>query len=344
MTTRQSSLLIALIWICCCAIETRAFSVPRSVSLARSILDSSCPRQIQPSTLSANHQPSRLLASSSNAENDDSSDPSMEKKIQGRKKRVLAGYRLSSLGYSLSALALIVGHPQHVSFWLCNPRVVGPLLASGITSILATAAANDRLSSDTYKRMNLAMIHFGLCGGFVAATASTVASPRWLLLLLPFITTVNSIKGYGYGAKGWKLEGGMNAVKKDLANLIKNSFRTMLSIPSSLDSATYLALTWVVSVWTARRLSELFVQPAAGLASAVPQYALLALLSVVCFTLKDAADRDRLEGTTFCELRILLNLVASSLLGRYWKTIPYLWTANLFLAGFEAVRLIKKRG
>ena len=61
------------------------------------------------------------------------------------------------------------------------------------------------------------------------------------------MTTMNAVEGYGYGALGWKLEGGIREIKDDLVKQVKDSFKSVVSVPQNLQSAGYLMATVMVA-------------------------------------------------------------------------------------------------
>jgi hypothetical protein len=139
------------------------------------------------------------------------------------------------------------------------------------------------------------------------------------------VTLVNSIKGYGYGVKGWTLEGGMSVVKDDWKKGIQSTFQTLISFPPNLQSAGYLAATIFVGSMKLLKLLDIIDLIQGGgekgllIASRLSRYAKLALLTAVSFTLQDAANRGRLEGTTFIELNFLLAAAFATMAGTFWK-------------------------
>jgi len=227
--------------------------------------------------------------------------PTMEEKIAGRKKRVIGGYKIMTATFALFGSMLIAKTK--------TPFFGAPsLMAAGISYIMIGAAENDRLASDTYKRLNIALFEFG-AAGFLAGVGMRLGvsfnfSAAWLLMF--FVSIVNSIKGYGYGLKGWEL--GDAGAGADLTNGMKANLKTMTQIPN-IKSAGYLVATLfigflkmqkLVQVFCGRSLSQI-VNPLIGLAR-------LMVMTIALFTLKDAADRDRLEGTTFIQLNALSSL------------------------------------
>jgi hypothetical protein len=79
------------------------------------------------------------------------------KKLAGRKKRLIMGYQLSSFAYlAASSFHLIKGGNNFLYYIFGG----GTFTVAGILYILKGAAQNDRLGSDTYKRLNLSIIFY----------------------------------------------------------------------------------------------------------------------------------------------------------------------------------------
>lgn len=228
-------------------------------------------------------------------------------KIAGRKKRVKAGYQIITASRFLLALFFCrLGKPFFG---------VGPFLQAGIAYILKGAAENDRLSSDTYKRLNLAVFQFGL----ISLLAGIKMKTNPILAILSIIAMINSVKGYGYGLKGWELRPA--CAKEDLLNGIKSNLSCMTKI-SNIKSAGYWAATVAMVSMTAAKAYEalnLFMVSSGNsflLGTRLFRLAKFTLFSVIMFTLKDAADRGRLEGTTFVELNLMAAVSYASWAGK----------------------------
>ncbi len=216
-------------------------------------------------------------------------------KLEGRKKRVIGGYKILAAAYGFFGFIMLglTKNPFYSS---------GPLLAAGISYILIGAAENNRLSSDTYKRLNLALIEYG----FVGFMAGICMKLNLMWKIGCFIAFVNSIKGYGYGLKGWELAPA--SAKDDLINGMKANFKSMLRIPN-MKSLGYSAATLTVGYLKLAKLVEVMKLMVGGsaytLGTRLFSLSRLMITTIVLYTLKDAADRDRLEGTTFIELNAL---------------------------------------
>ena len=256
------------------------------------------------------------------ANNDEGEAAKVAKKVAGRKKRVLMGYRLSMVIFALLGLSTLVPafiRPEMAAISLNYAG--GPVMGAGVAYILASAAENDRLSSDTYKRLNLMYAKFGflwlLAGILVMQTkpltrgAKILSNP--LVMIASFYALINGLKGWGYGAKGWD-KSASTSYGADLVHLFKSSAKVFVSPFQNIKSAFYFGATAFAGVLKVMKLMDL-----AGLCSGIGTpavtaakfgswsigYAKIVLLATAAFTLFDAAKRDRLEGTTFIELNVL---------------------------------------
>lgn len=228
-------------------------------------------------------------------------------KIAGRKKRVIAGYKIGTVSFGALA-AVLLGITSHPSMAL------GPFLASGLSYILIGAAENNRLSSDTYKRLNMAMIEYGFVG-FVGGML-TMKSKLWNIAC--FIAFVNSIKGYGYGIKGWELK--KTNVVNEMIEGTQSTMKSMMKYPN-LKSVAYGAATVTVGALKLKTIAKVAQMIKSGvdnvmIGSSLFRVAQLMVLTIMMFTLKDAADRDRLEGTTFIELNFLSSISLAFMAGK----------------------------
>lgn len=266
-------------------------------------------------------------------------------KIAARKKRVFGGYKILGSSYALVSALILAKGPLNSGLIAAS----GPFLASSICWILLGAAKNDRLSSETYKRLNISLFEYGLVGVFVGILLKL--NPLWTVSC--FIAVVNSIKGYGYGLKGWELSGkSFTLAKEDLIRGTKNSVKTMVIAPN-LKSVGYLAATATVGILKFSKLFEAIRMATTGypkeiIGNCILRLSGFVLLTHIMFSLKDAADRNRLEGTTFVQLNAVssFSFVAMAVAAYAEGTRVVLWTSlgfSVMTMLYTVLSILKKK-
>jgi len=235
-----------------------------------------------------------------------------------------AGYRATAVSYVLAggwAMMKTSGGVNAVSSFYTF--LSGPIVAATLSYILSGASQNNRLASATYKRLNLLLIQYGAIGLILAGL---LRPPAWYVwACISFVSVINAIEGYGVGVRGWNLEGDMALVRKDLVQQVKNTVQRICFIPSNLQSAEY----WLCSVAVSSlAVSNLLVMiqylvdrrrayPVTTMARLLSHFPQLVLLAGTCLTLQDAAERGRLQGTTFIQLNFLSAFVFGAMAGRW---------------------------
>ena len=229
-------------------------------------------------------------------------------KVEGRKTRVLWGYRATALAYIYYCVRYFTVKGIQP---FAGQVTSGYALAAGLAYILASAVQGNRLSSDTYKRLNLSLIEFGAIGvlgwGLVKVAETAAGFPP--LLLPPFLALIHGVKGYGYGVLGMD-KSGKESIVGDFSQGVASTIAGYFAVPQNIRAAGYMAAMWMMTGLKLHKLVEL-VQLIGGGANGLAiftrasRFARYAMISTVLYTLKDAADRYRLEGTTFIELNFL---------------------------------------
>ncbi len=247
---------------------------------------------------------------SETVEKNGSADSSLEDKVAGRKKRLCVGYIVSSIAYLVASLSHTLLRGFHV--WsLYYVFSGGTITMAMLLYILKGAVSNDRLSSDTYKRLNLSIIAFTILQLLLPVTSWS----EWRFFKVPAIfALVNCVKGYSYGVLGWNKSKGTRAITTDLKEGFRSSLRGLVEIKK--QSVGYLIGTSFVGAMSVVKLIELLkvlLFPGEGTTSAsmmilsrMSRLARLSLMTSIMYTLKDASDRGRLSGTTFVQLNYLM--------------------------------------
>eukprot|EP00563_Minutocellus_polymorphus_P017460 CAMPEP_0197720078 /NCGR_PEP_ID=MMETSP1434-20131217/3552_1 /TAXON_ID=265543 /ORGANISM="Minutocellus polymorphus, Strain CCMP3303" /LENGTH=342 /DNA_ID=CAMNT_0043304877 /DNA_START=30 /DNA_END=1058 /DNA_ORIENTATION=- len=247
-------------------------------------------------------------------------------------KRIGFGHSLSSFLFVATALGICyngIGGP--VGLGLPLYAASGPYLAAGVSSTLESAASAGRLGSDTYKRLALFLTEFNLCGLttiLLAIGGTTLRQQLFYVLSLASLLSLSpTLAGYKNG--GGKLFG-------DIGGVIKEFFTC-----KNLNGFIYLGGTWFVAALKVLKIVDIVNlviegNPAKTLATRAVRLGRLALLTGTMLVLKSAADRDRLEGTTFIDLNILSSAVFGCM-AFYIKTIRGALTPLVYAsAGFSA--------
>jgi len=238
-------------------------------------------------------------------------EAAVDKNIAGRKKRLNMGYQLAAMAFAAAALFTLTywGSLSASAFYYIVGG--GPLTMSVILYILKGAASNDRLGSDTYKRLNIAVICYALVQ--LVIPTGTLGWPSRLSFKVPgFLALVNGIKGYGYGCLGWDKSKDISTVLTDAKEGIKSTLKGLTTVKAK--SAGYMFGTLLVASMFCLKLKELCTMlffsgvETATVASTFTRLSKLArfgLMTTIMYTLKDASDRDRLSGSTFVQLNFV---------------------------------------
>ncbi|KAL3779760.1 hypothetical protein ACHAWO_003470 [Cyclotella atomus] len=246
------------------------------------------------------HAANRVKLTSLNLSSD-TSEATPQSKIEGRKNRVVSGYKAMTTAYLTAGL--VSAKSSGLSTNLA--RTLGGYIAlpAGLSYILISAAANNRLGSETYKRLNLAMLEYSALGSAVVL----LSGGRNKILALAFaLSIINCIKGYSYGVLGWDKKKNVSLVG-DIVQGTRETIKGFLTMPNNSKAIGYFVATAMIASLKIQKMIEVvsFIQ-ASGfvkeLAMPLARFNRLALLTLCLYTLKDAADRDRLGGTTFIEL------------------------------------------
>jgi len=172
-----------------------------------------------------------------------------------------------------------------------------------ILYILKGAAVHDRLGSDTYKRLNLAIMSYAFIQLLIPTGSTSLKLPG----LLAF---VNGLKGYGYGVLGWDKAKETSTIVTDIKDGVVSTMKGLATIKAK--SLGYMLGTLLLGSMSLLKFKELcssaMTLPPLTTAETVTRLSKLArfgLMTTIMYTLKDASDRDRLSGTTFVQLNFV---------------------------------------
>ena len=332
---------------------TISASPSRNLLVLRSVEDDNTKSEdASDSNAPANRKTSEMAQNENNDSDDDQEDltnqQKMEMKIKGRKKRLIGGYKVGSTFYLLSSFVLLgltsttlpISTTKKVTYRLAYVFSGGPYTMSSILNILQNAASNDRLSSDTYKRLNIASIFYGLISLVVSIKCLTPTlfnqsrlSPSVLKTLVwqvpALVALINACKGYGYGVWGWekKPASGSNLLS-DLGSDFLNGLKTIIPTvsrrtqpPEDKKDMIYAVGTAWIGSWTLFQSLHFFTRLMSPASTLTPYQiydgwtgvARFGLLSTMFYTLSDASARGRLGGSTFIQMGYDLSLALFTL-------------------------------
>ena len=178
------------------------------------------------------------------------------------------------------------------------------------------------------------MTEFNFCG---VATILLAWGGNTLRTNLFYALSLASFLSLSPTLAGYKNGGGN--LFKETGNVIKGFFTF-----KNLNSLIYLAGTWFVASLKVLKLVDMINlytegNPAKVIVTRAVRFGRLALLTGVMFVLKDAANRDRLEGSTFIDLNFL-SAISLGTMANYIKTIRGGMTPLVYAsAGFSAFTL-----
>ena len=226
---------------------------------------------------------------------------------------------------SMTALTLTRYQPNFLATYTAG--TLGHFfLAGGTCHLLAEAVTTKRLvTSNTYKRLTMGTLIFGLLGlwSIPGEAGMNYADGRatfalLLIQLTKFVTAVVSFIGWEYSTKGSGVSNRMQHIIKEIGNGCKNVMKNMPVTddrPATFYRTFFILITLLNPLCNLPELSFNMRQGIGGLFTLpvslnISSMARLGLLSVILYVLKDAAERDRLDGSTFIKLNMLVGLWA----------------------------------
>lgn len=253
------------------------------------------------------------------------SDPNLESADLRREQQYIK-YKALSAVWLIEPLVkewipfrVIAEHTRGDLFLL--PKVgytMGMWLAAGLSSILASATFNDRLSSDTYKRLNLVLL------GFSFMTLSTFLDNVYYVTPAAGIVGIfAAYDGFVNGVRGFHSQA-EDASYNGIGDVISECKSGIMETASGMFKAKnarafgYLMIIWLFTLVNVFHNVPLFFKllfyssdmvKTGSMASTIAR---LFVISGMSFTLKDAADRSRLNGGTFIQLNALAGTWATA--------------------------------
>jgi hypothetical protein len=197
-------------------------------------------------------------------------------------------------------------------------------MAAGLCHILKGAAKHNRLNSDTYKRLSVGLLGFTLLSLFALPGEAGFLPTAVPSVVLFMILTLSRLLGASAAYRGW-VQGVRGDAKASPRQLGKELYQGTLDSIKGLrvqfkqKALTYRNLLLIVivscfssimeGIFDLRYKKDLLI----GNFEISLQWSAVArlfMISTMIYSLKDAAERDRLTGTTFIQLNLMIGLWA----------------------------------
>jgi len=304
--------------------------------------------------------------STSNSEIDDTKSNDVDVALPSPPKYLSSGYKLATITSILSGLLLLVNidtisslstsSSSVLSSTSMQPKIqnlipkftAGSLgylfLSSGVCSILSNSISNNAnklYTSNTYKRLNLSILFFGMSGLLtfpaeavllLSSTSSNVNNNAMMggiaslltMQITKFITTFTSFIGWecsvgGFGtARNERIKNICKEIYKGL-NQVRNDYAVTDERPATFYRTFWIFITIGNILFNIPELvfnvqqnggllgGGLFSLPVSITLSSIGR---LGVLSFILYVLKDAAESKRLEDKTIIILNIIVGLWA----------------------------------
>lgn len=258
-------------------------------------------------------QPIRYIASSGRSAtttrlqaevSSEEASPEVEDSKQGS---IARGYITSKKLYLLLSFVILGLTRDYRKF----TTVSGFFMAAGLSHILSRATENDRLASETYKRLNVGLM------GYNALSLLTLPGEVGLFLgtAKAYIYMLFAFVVQSYGAhmsyEGWRRGlGEATAPVKELRKGIVSTLKTLW--PTKEGGTMYRNFLMVFIAECFHTLYKVVIGlRTSGLLEAsllTGAFARRVLIATMLYSLKDAGERGRLQGTTFIKMDYLIAL------------------------------------
>ncbi|GKY96145.1 hypothetical protein MPSEU_000574500 [Mayamaea pseudoterrestris] len=208
----------------------------------------------------------------------------------------MASYMFGFMG------AVLLVMPDHTVNTMVSSKLGGAAgygIASGLCYILQGATNHDRLKSVTYKRLNIGLLGFSLMS-LAAVPGEAGFLPTFVpALLLSLVATIVRLLGAFAAYSGWVQGlGGKASPRTLIQDFAQDTKETLLGLRVKHKGALF---------------RNAFVHLAIGAFEISLHWSAVArlfMISTIIYSLKDAAERDRLQGTTFIQLNVMVGIWA----------------------------------
>lgn len=231
-------------------------------------------------------------------------------------------YTIGSYAFGIMGLFVLVIPDRTFASLLASKLggAAGLGVAAALCRILQNAHRHQRLASDTYKRLHLGLLVFSGIGLAALPGEGGFVDSVWLCRSLAGGLTIAKSIGVLIGSIGWYrgvAKDGALTVRAGLDELWKGTKETLqgLRVQDAKKALTYrnYMLLVVFGAFSSFMEGLFYIRYRSAFERTMFEISLqwsgvarLAMLTTLIYSLKDAAERDRLTGTTFQQLNMLV--------------------------------------
>lgn len=246
-----------------------------------------------------------------------------ELRLNPKKEPLVATYGAAHKLYTAVAILLFIMPDRTATTRLASKwgGVAGYALAASACRMLQKATRAGRLASDTYKRLNVGLMGFCLTFWAMPAEAGFLIEPA-SVHLMTLILSASKAFGFVLALTGWQYgvdkEGERFLKPGELLNeFVSGCTSTFkgLRVKNAKKALAYRNCLIIVLIGLISslfegifdvRYADAFKRSAFDISIQWSAISRLFLISTMIYSLKDAAERDRLTGTTFIQMNVLV--------------------------------------
>ena len=246
-----------------------------------------------------------------------------ELRLNPKKEPLVTTYGIAHKVYTALAVLLFIMPDRTFTARLASKwgGAMGYLLAAQAFKILQGATRAGRLASDTYKRLNVGLIGFCLTFWAMPAEAGFLVQ-KSSRQIMTFLLTASKAFGLVLALTGWQYgvdkEGEKFFKPAELVSEFSSGCLSTLKgmrVKAAKKALAYRNLLVMVLMGLASslfegifdvRYQEAFKRSAFDISIQWSAISRLFLISTMIYSLKDAAERDRLTGSTFIQMNVLV--------------------------------------
>lgn len=233
--------------------------------------------------------------------------------------RLTQSYRAGMYAFGAAAVLIFVMPDRTLTTLLATKwgGSAGFGIAAGLSRILSAATAENRLSSYTYKRINLGLLGFCSLGLSALPGEAAFLNSSDAAMVMAGALTALRLFGTLISFMGWKRGVTDGSPRGLVAELVQGTKDTVLGlkVQFSKKALTYrnclvmvclgIVSNFMGGLFSIRYQKE-FTRTWFEISLHWSAVSRLFMIASIIYSLKDSAERDRLTGTTFIEMNIMV--------------------------------------